>query len=39
MAPAQAAQIALLGAENEVLKKRVADPDARLNEPPTTPGN
>jgi transposase len=35
----QAAQIAVLVAENEALKKRVAALEARLNEPRKTPGN
>lgn len=39
MVQAQAAQIAVLVAENEALKKRVAELEARLNAPRKTPGN
>jgi hypothetical protein len=38
MVQAQAAQIAVLVAESEALKKWVAELEARLNEPPKTPG-
>jgi hypothetical protein len=39
MVQAQAAQIAVLVAENEALKKRVAELEERLNEPGKMPGN
>jgi hypothetical protein len=39
MVQAQAAQIAVLVAENEALKKRVAELEERLNEPRKTPSN
>ena len=39
MVQAQATQIAVLVAENEALKKRVAELEAWLNEPHKTPGN
>lgn len=39
MVQAQAAQIAVLMAKNAALQKRVAELEARLNEPSKTPGN
>jgi transposase len=39
MVQAQAAQIAVLMAENAVLQKRVAELEAQLNEPPKNSGN
>ena len=39
MVQAQAAQIAVLTAENVALQKRVAELEARLNEPPKNSGN